>query len=61
MTTAKIDGTTMTPRERQRAAEDAIDEIAERFHVRIMGVIKTVTGGQQLITWEAVPLPDDNE
>lgn len=48
----------LTPRQRQRLAEDAIAGIEERYNVRILGVIKTVNGGQQVITWEVVALPD---
>lgn len=48
----------LSPRDRQRLAEDAIAEIEERYNVRILGVIKTVNGGQQVITWEVVALPE---
>lgn len=49
----------MTARQRQRLAEDAIAEIEERYNVRVLGVVKTVNGGQQVITWEAVALPEE--
>lgn len=49
---ASIEAAPVSPRQLIRLVEDEIDAIERRYNVRIVGVIKTTNGGQQMVDWE---------
>jgi hypothetical protein len=54
----------LTPRQRQRLAEDEIEAVLEKYNVQIFGVVKTIStanGERQFITWEVAALPDKSK